>query len=675
MDERRIPPRPEISRFVAHGLNRINAFFDRLYHSAYNPFYRSGTLAIGLLFVLLATGFYLLFFYSVSDPYGSVVRIQEQVWFGRWIRALHRYATDATLIAVFFHVLQLLAQGKTWGPRTLAWVSGMILCVALFISAWTGYVMVWDQHGLLLALNGLELLKVFPFLSHDMAQAFSGKDAIPASFFFMNLFLHIAIPLGMVFGMWIHTARLARAVWFPVKSIFWGTLVALTILSILVPCVLTPKADLLQSIGRLEVDWWFGFWIPAMHYSSPTLVLACAVGLFLAGVLIPLWWRPARSIEPPISEVDEQGCTGCTQCARDCPYDAIKMVPHPNGKHLLAEVSEAHCVSCGICAASCDVMAVGPRDRNARDQIARFEAFCKAEFESEQREEIVVIGCTHNDSMPTYLEGQSAKHLDLHYLGINCCGTLHSDTIEKLLTHAGGVLLVGCAARNCMNRDGLDILLGRLYGKRVPFLSRDVDRTRIVVASNSETEHQDVHQKYLQLKARIHADVKPASKQALIDSKIGWYLKRTVATTALLAMIAVLSQFPLGEEPENATVRLVGRLPGYVDLGCRAPTSLELAQVPAHMRKREICERKVVRYRMQVHIDGTEVVSQSIVSRSKRGELPVLLNRDVAMAPGSHKIDVTIKPENEEAYSAQSFRSSEQITISKGEIHLVSVEV
>src|SRR5690606_1325469 len=115
-------------------------------------------------FVLLATGFYLLFFYSVSAPHESMVSIQGDPWLGRWIRGIHRYATDATLIAILFHILQLLAQGKTWGPRTLAWISGVVLTAALFISAWTGYVMVWDDHAQLLALSGLKVFEQLPLV-------------------------------------------------------------------------------------------------------------------------------------------------------------------------------------------------------------------------------------------------------------------------------------------------------------------------------------------------------------------------------------------------------------------------------------------------------------------------------------------------------------------------------
>ena len=45
--------------------------------------------------MLIATGLYLLLFYRIGSPYASMTRITEQVWLGRWIRTMHRYAADA----------------------------------------------------------------------------------------------------------------------------------------------------------------------------------------------------------------------------------------------------------------------------------------------------------------------------------------------------------------------------------------------------------------------------------------------------------------------------------------------------------------------------------------------------------------------------------------------------
>src|SRR5687768_2192966 len=126
-------------------LSRLDGWVNRVYTSRYNPLYHSGALTIALLLVLLVTGLYLLLFYRLGAPYASVTRMNDQVWVGRWVRGLHRFASDAAVIASLVHAFRMYAQRRTWGPRTLAWVSGVLLLAVILVSGWTGYVLVWDS--------------------------------------------------------------------------------------------------------------------------------------------------------------------------------------------------------------------------------------------------------------------------------------------------------------------------------------------------------------------------------------------------------------------------------------------------------------------------------------------------------------------------------------------------
>lgn len=637
----RVPEPPHLSVLTANALKPINALFDRLYHSEYNPFYRSGTLAIGLLFVLLASGFYLLFFYSVSAPYESTAALQDQVILGRWVRALHRYATDATLIAVIFHVLQLLAQGKTWGPRTLAWISGIVLFAALIVSTVTGYVMVWDSHAQLLALSGLKLLSALPFVGDEMALAFSGRSPLPSSFFFMNLFLHVAIPLGIVFGMWIHTARLARTVWFPIKPVFYVSLLGLIVLSIVIPAPLPEKADLLKAVGPTPVDLWYGFWIPLLDIFQPALVFSAIAFLFVLGCSIPFWWRPAARLRPPISQVDEDTCTGCTQCARDCPYEAISMVPHKSGKRLLAQVSALHCVSCGVCAASCNVMAVGPAGRVGADQVQSITNLLRGFEVIADKASIALIACRHNGAAPAQIRSLCEQHSNLFYFDLNCCATLHSDTVELLLSKLDGVFISGCAARNCTNRDGLNLLKERLFGKRVPFVSQDIDKKRIFVAPHSEFEHTELAGQVLRFQRSLTENhTVPAQRGLYVQ--IGWWIKRSAATILLLLLVAGFSQFPIGAEPDKAYIRVVGMLPSAHKQTCRALTEEERNRIPQHMQQKEICEQQLIKYRLKVVLNGAAAYSQDYFPRSSRGDKLTVINAMIEVPAGKQSVSIAL---------------------------------
>ncbi len=52
------------------------------------------------------------------------------------------------------------------------------------------------------------------------------------------------------------------------------------------------------------------------------------------------------------AEVDEEKCTGCEACVKECPGSAIEMV---NG---VAEVDPELCLDCGICVDVCPAKAI-----------------------------------------------------------------------------------------------------------------------------------------------------------------------------------------------------------------------------------------------------------------------------------------------------------------------------
>jgi quinol-cytochrome oxidoreductase complex cytochrome b subunit len=176
-------------------LARVDAAFDWLYTSRFNPLLQSGPIAVALLVVLIVTGLYLLIFYRIGDPYGSTVRIVEQAWTGRWIHSLHRFASDAAIVAIAVHAIRMFVRRRTWGPRALAWVSGLCLTGLFLLIGWTGFVMVWDVQGQQLAEEGARFLDALPIFSEPIARTFIGERTMPGAFFFLNYFLHIAVPL------------------------------------------------------------------------------------------------------------------------------------------------------------------------------------------------------------------------------------------------------------------------------------------------------------------------------------------------------------------------------------------------------------------------------------------------------------------------------------------------
>jgi ferredoxin len=462
-------------------LARLDAWMNRLYGWKYNPLYHSGAIAAALFLVLLATGIYLLIFYRIGAPYDSVTRMTADPWLGRWIRGLHRYASDAVVVAVAVHAFRLFAQGRSWGPRALAWITGVILLFVVFLCGWTGYVMVWDVQAQVLAEAGARLFDLVPIFAEPISRAFVGERPLPGAFFFLNLFLHIALPIGLGLLIWLHVSRVARPALLPPRGLLWGAIGLLVALALAWPVAMAPEADLLRLPGRAPYDLFYSFWLPVAR--AVPAAAAWALALVAGGValLVPAWSKPRAPRRPPPSVVDERLCTGCEQCYHDCPYEAIAMIERPEPGQArsatMARVNPALCVSCGICAGSCAPMGVGPPQRTGRDQLAQVRGFVAQARPGAA--DVVVVACDRGAGGVTRDGAVDGARV----YAVSCAGSLHSSVVEYLVrSGAGGVLIVSCPPRDCWNREGPKWLDGRLYHEREAELQARVDRRRIRVA-------------------------------------------------------------------------------------------------------------------------------------------------------------------------------------------------
>lgn len=483
-------PRPASwSRWV-RALDRtialLDRLFDRIYSSALNPLHQSGTLAILSFLILIGSGLYLFLFYSIEQPYESVARIEHELWGGSWVRALHTYAADLAILSLLLHALKMFLAGRAWGPRTRAWVSGVVLVGITLLCGWTGQVMAWDLQGQVVAIELTKLMDLLPVFSMPLGRAFSGLEPVPGSFFFMNLFLHVCLPLGLALVLWMHLAHLARPRLLPPKALTWSTLGLLALVAAVLRVPLAPRADLFAIPRGFPVDVAYNFWLPAAWIAGPAwhaAIWMAAATLFLS---VPWWWRKRRPAPQP-SYVDPDLCTGCTTCYKDCPFDAISMIERPNAgrrSDLVARVNPDRCVACGICAGSCAPMGVGPPDHTGRRQLGREQQRIAAETLAPG--DVVVFACRYggvaDDARLAALEGVSRRTIE-------CAGNLHTSLIELVLrAGAAGAFVITCPPRSAPCREGPKWLHERVFNDREAELPARVDKRRVTIAGLSAGE-------------------------------------------------------------------------------------------------------------------------------------------------------------------------------------------
>lgn len=478
-----------IERPALRLLTFADAIANRWYGWRFNPLYQSGTIVVALYLSLLVTGLWLVLFYRVGAPWESVASLTADLWLGNWVRGLHRYASDAAVVATGVHAFRMFAQGRSWGARTLAWVSGGVLVFLLLLCGWTGYVMVWDSFGEDLAREGVRMLDTLPVLSEPIGRAFTGERPLPSAFFFITLFAHIGIPLAMGVVFWLHVKRLARPAILPPRPLMWSVVGLLTAISVLRPLVMAPKADPFVLPAEIPTDLFFAFWMPFTRRLGGGAALLGMAAVAAAVLLVPILTVRRGAAAPPPSMVDEDICVGCLQCALDCPYGAIEMFARTSRRsELVARVDPALCVSCGICAGSCAPMGVGPPGRTGRDQFAGVQAFLASA--DRRAGEIVVIGCDHGaGGFAPALGAEGAA-----VLPVGCAGNLHTTVIEMLLRGgAGGVLVLACPPRDCWSREGPRWLVERVHHEREAELQSRVDRARVRIAhANAHEDRQAV---------------------------------------------------------------------------------------------------------------------------------------------------------------------------------------
>lgn len=654
---------PVPSRVLQSCLSPLFRTFDWVFGSRWNPVYGSGTIAVALLCGALVSGIYLICFYSLTQPYESVAAIQSHVWVGRWVRAFHRYTADAAVVAVLFHVVQLLIHGRTSGPRVLAWLTGVLLALGLFVAGWTGYVLVWDQHGQRVALAGGKLLELVPFLSDLVVPAFNGTTAISSSFFFMNLFLHVVIPLAMIFGVWIHTARLNHPDWLPPKPVVLVLAGSFLGLSLAWPVPLQPKADLSTIPGEMPIDFVYGFWIPVSEWLSPALTLTGAVAGTMFAFSIPLWWNAKqRKGRTGVSQVQADGCIGCNQCSLDCPFGAISMVSREARSPRLAVVDAAACVSCGVCAAACPTYVIGPPGRTAGDSIAELQQYVRPVDNSTQS--VFLFVCSRNQhALDEARRLASGASIPVEVYPIECCGTIHADGVKNLLETYGVVVVWTCPEQNCRNRKGALLAHERLERRRQPMLPRDVNPERIRVISASLREFRPFFEQILSREE--------GSVPIRLSSSVSVSIRRIIGIITLLLAIATLTRIPVGKRSEGGIVRVAARLSGASREECRTATAEELERLPVHMRRPEICERTLQDYRVRVAIDGAEILSKDYTHGGMRGDRPVFVSEDIVLDAGKYRLDIELVSLRSGAETGHRLVFHDSVTIEPGKITAV----
>lgn len=476
-----------LRRRVPAALKAVERAFDAAFGSAGNPLRHLGALGFMCFWWLAISGIYL---YAVLDTsaegaYRSIDTLSREQWtLGGILRSLHRYSADAFMLVALLHLAREFLLGRYNGFRRYSWLTGVPLPLFVLACAVGGFWLNWDRLGQFSALATAELIDWLPFFASPLTRNFLGAGSVSDRLFSLFVFVHLGVPLLLLFGLWFHIRRIARADVFPPRALAAGSTAALLAVALAAPVMSQAPADLAVDPGSLPLDWFLLLVHPLTYWTSAGLVWAlfCSAFVFLAA--LPFLPRPAP---PAVAKVDPDNCNGCRRCFEDCPYAAITMAPHPNGRpgRELAVVDADLCASCAICVGSCPSSTPfrgGVRLRTGIDMPQRPVDALRRSLEEgltalKGGRKIVVVGCDHGAPVAR-LAGA-----DVATLSLICSGMLPPSFVEYALRGgASGVLVTGCAGGACAFRLGTRWTEERLAGAREPHLRASVPRERLATA-------------------------------------------------------------------------------------------------------------------------------------------------------------------------------------------------
>jgi quinol-cytochrome oxidoreductase complex cytochrome b subunit/coenzyme F420-reducing hydrogenase delta subunit len=463
---------------------RAEALFDWSFGQRNNPLVNLGPLGWFFFWIVAASGIYLYLFFDtgIVDAYASVEYITHDQWYAAGImRSLHRYASDALVIVVFLHILREFSLDRLRGKRFFAWFTGVPLLWFIYMCGITGYWLVWDKLAQYIAIATAEWLDALPFFGEPIANNFLNSSTLGDRFFTLMVFMHIFAPLFMLFLMWLHIQRHARARVNPPRQLAIGTSVTLLVLSLVYPAVSQGPANLDVVPTELNFDWFYLAAYPLLDViPGGQLWLILVVGSVVLS-LMP-WIPPAKAV--PTAVVSLDNCNGCARCFDDCPFSAITMEPRSDGAAYSTEavVNADNCMSCGICVGACPT---STPFRRATDIVAGIEMphqpvaglrahtlEISATFADGPR--VLIYACQQSEVMN--LQSGNVKVIELP-----CVAMLPPAFMDFVLSRglADGVMLAGCGEGDCYYRLGDQWMRERIEGERDPYLRKRVDRDRL----------------------------------------------------------------------------------------------------------------------------------------------------------------------------------------------------
>ena len=433
-----------------------------------NPLPHAGTISVFLLALVTVSGLYITLFYEFGfiASYDSVARMEGHA-IQRVVRAVHRYASAALVVATLVHALRILTARRFTGrARRWRWASGVGTLAIVWMAGVTGYWLVWDVRADAISEILIRLTAATGPGARLAVRELLSPTATGSTTLLVIWFVHLGLTAVIGYLTYRHLRR-TQLSWLPPRH--WMTLMAGAVLlvSVALPVGMLDAADSTVLVGEMPLDPFVLFLLPPLLSDFRLVALAGGVCALVLALVLP---RLLDRSDPAVVEVDDDACTGCDLCVVDCPYLALSMSPTPKPtqagdserKRRIAVVDADLCVGCGICLGSCSFGALTLDGAPSLDAI-----------EPAGRSVAIVCDRHLGPDGPNSTTTATEAETEAVVVGVRCAGMFNPATVTTLKDQgASNVQLIGCAPADCRYGIGNQLASERLAGTRSPHLPR-----------------------------------------------------------------------------------------------------------------------------------------------------------------------------------------------------------
>ena len=165
--------------------------------------YVFGSATLALFVLQIATGICLALVYvpSPDQAYQSLEYLNYQAALGWYLRALHFWGSNAMVLVMTLHMIQVFLWGAHKYPRELTWVAGVLLFLCTLGMAFTGQIMRWDQDAYWGLGIGASIVSRVPYAGSALVHVLLGGPIIAGRTLSRFVTLHVFVIPGLLIGL------------------------------------------------------------------------------------------------------------------------------------------------------------------------------------------------------------------------------------------------------------------------------------------------------------------------------------------------------------------------------------------------------------------------------------------------------------------------------------------